>query len=350
MTDTPPANPRWFRLYANCIPVRGARRSVICDLQRCALHLIPNALYEILTVQGMTPVEEIYDGFALEDRPTVEQYFAFLSERELGFWTSTPERFPALETTFSAPGVIDAAVIDVSHDSVHDYAMLVGQLDELGTRFLHVRSFTTLERINLDALLGALRRSRLRGVELTLRYSAAVTDERLLQLCASEQRISGVLVHGADQLATVTSPLGVPVRYLTRVIRSPADCGYVHPSYFAVSLPTFTEALRFNTCLNRKVSIDAHGQVCNCSAMKERFGEAQNGNLRSTVSTPAFRAVWQISKDEVEVCRDCEFRYVCTDCRAHVQNPANPRSKPANCSYDPYSATWQSAGDTAGRV
>ena len=38
-----------FALFACCIPVKGARRSTLCDLQRGSFQFIPNGLYEILT-------------------------------------------------------------------------------------------------------------------------------------------------------------------------------------------------------------------------------------------------------------------------------------------------------------
>ena len=47
-----------------------------------------------------------------------------------------------------------------------------------------------------------------------------------------------------------------------------------------------------------------------------------------------------IKKDQISVCKDCEFRYVCTDCRAYTQNSGDQYSKPLKCNYDPYTATW----------
>ena len=47
-----------------------------------------------------------------------------------------------------------------------------------------------------------------------------------------------------------------------------------------------------------------------------------------------------INKDLIDVCKDCEFRYICTDCRAYIQDKNNIYSKPAKCNYDPYNAEW----------
>jgi len=41
------------------------------------------------------------------------------------------------------------------------------------------------------------------------------------------------------------------------------------------------------------------------------------------------------------VCQDCEFRHICTDCRAFIKDSNNIYSQPAKCGYNPYIAKWQ---------
>jgi MoaA/NifB/PqqE/SkfB family radical SAM enzyme len=50
---------------------------------------------------------------------------------------------------------------------------------------------------------------------------------------------------------------------------------------------------------------------------------------------------WNISKDEVEICRDCEYRYACTDCRAFTDKKANKYARPSRCNYNPYQGLWK---------
>ena len=53
-----------------------------------------------------------------------------------------------------------------------------------------------------------------------------------------------------------------------------------------------------------------------------------------------FRMLWNINKDKIDVCKDCEFRYICTDCRAYIKDKRDIYSKPLKCNYDPYTATF----------
>ena len=103
-----------------------------------------------------------------------------------------------------------------------------------------------------------------------------------------------------------------------------------------------------NSCLNRKVSIDAAGEIKNCPSFGGSFGNAREVSLHGAVARRDFRELWSVHKDQIEVCKDCEFRYVCTDCRAYLSDETNRLSKPAKCRYDPYTAEWRSTPLHAG--
>lgn len=89
-----------------------------------------------------------------------------------------------------------------------------------------------------------------------------------------------------------------------------------------------------NSCLYKKVSLDKDGYVRNCPSMAEKY-DLSDG-LGKIIKTPAFRKYWNITKKEVEVCKDCEFRYNCLDCRAHTKNGLF--GKPITCKYNPFIA------------
>ena len=62
--------------------------------------------------------------------------------------------------------------------------------------------------------------------------------------------------------------------------------------------------------------------------MTKSYGNVRQRQLKSAIQTAAFQQVWAITKDKIDKCRDCEFRYVCTDCRAFLEEPDNEFSKP----------------------
>ena len=335
------ARPAVFRLYACCIPVRGARRSTICDLQRERFELIPNGLYDLLQHYTAHTLDEIKADFPPSAHATLDDYFGFLVKEEFGFWCDDPDSFPPLELAWERPEAITNAVIDVDERSAHDWASLLRQLDGLGCQALQLRVFRAVTVEEMDAILAHAADGRLRAVELLFPHAAWWTDEALEGLGMRHQRVVGMTVHSAPDTRTERiGGLDTPIFHRMEVVDSHAHCGAVAPEWFNANLEAFVEATRFNSCLNRKLSIDAEGEIRNCPSLPWSFGNAAATRLEEAVHHPDFQALWGITKDQVETCRDCEFRYVCTDCRAWVTDPADPCSKPAKCGYDPYAARW----------
>jgi radical SAM protein with 4Fe4S-binding SPASM domain len=71
--------------------------------------------------------------------------------------------------------------------------------------------------------------------------------------------------------------------------------------------------------------------------MPESFGKLGEISLRELTINPRFTKLWKTRKDDINTCKDCEFRYICSDCRAFVQS----ENKPLKCNYNPYIANWE---------
>jgi SPASM domain peptide maturase of grasp-with-spasm system len=329
-----------FRLYASCIPVRGARRSTVCDLQRGGYHLIPNGLYEILTTHRRSTLAQVREAYGGRHDQTIDEYFRFLEERDLGFWCDDPDEFPDLDPQWDRSEAVTNSIVDVDAGSDHDFASIFRQLDDLGCRALQLRFFCPWAPEALSAVLDHLASSRLRSLELLLMHHAALTDGALAALTARHRRVTAVFVHSAPAPRTLRTPSGLEAHFRTERVDSHAHCGQVHPAYFTVSMGAFTEGQRFNTCLNRKLSVDAAGEIRNCPSLPRSFGNARDTSLHAALAREGFRDLWEINKDQVDTCRDCEFRYVCVDCRAFLSDPGDRYSKPSKCTYDPSTAQW----------
>lgn len=332
-----------FKLYANCIPVKGARRSLLCDLQNQKAHFIPNDLYHILTAFAGRPASEIKDNFDADCASTIDEYFSFLVEHEFGFWCDEPDAFPPLELSWDRPEVVTNAIIDVDTTSCHDYYSLFQQLSDMGCEAVQLRIYAPLSLGEVTRIVEICETGYFRHLDIFLAHNPTLTEEDLRTLCFEHQIISRVIIHSSpEESHTVLDPLPIVISF-TRQSITPESCGCVHQEYFVVNVEHFVEAQHFNTCLNRKIGIAANGDIKSCPSMWNSCGNAQSTPLINIVGTPEWRQLARITKDDIDVCRDCEFRYICTDCRAWLEGDLY--SKPAKCSYDPYTATWRSPVD-----
>lgn len=115
------------------------------------------------------------------------------------------------------------------------------------------------------------------------------------------------------------------------------------PVFPECTMETFIRRQQGHNCFLTKICVGANGVVCPCIMERDtRYGNVLSQSLSEILSCELARRVKELSKDKINVCKDCEYRYACSDCRPRALGgedlPFN--SKPRECVYDPYSGIW----------
>ena len=330
-----------FILFANCLPVKGASRSLICDLQNEKYHYIPNDLYDLLQETRNTKFVELYNLFEDDDKKIIEEYIEFLLKNNLGFFDSDPVIFPEMSLEWDTPAEITNSIIDIDATEMAqiDYAELFRQLSDLNCSCVQIRSFSQLDSSTLEGLLNYTLDSRINEIRLFLEYNPEIDNTIQERLLTKHKRIYEVIYFGSPENKVV---MNADVRFIHMDLSNlgVGDCGQICSGLFSVNIPHFTESINFNSCLNKKISIDIHGEIKNCPSQVNSFGNINNMTLKEALKNKDFLKLWKVKKDDIQICKDCEYRYICTDCRIFITDENNPLSKPSKCTYDPYTTTW----------
>lgn len=114
---------------------------------------------------------------------------------------------------------------------------------------------------------------------------------------------------------------------------------------FTCSEDTLHKNMAGNSCLNGKLAVTSAGAVLPCIfARSWEVGNARTTDLEGILQTPRLLDVWSNTKDSAFVCRDCEYRYCCGDCRVLAGGSSNRNAFLSNpyprCSYNPYTGEW----------
>ncbi len=119
----------------------------------------------------------------------------------------------------------------------------------------------------------------------------------------------------------------------------------LEPPKGQVGLSKYRRNRAFNPCLAGKIAVTAEGLVLPCIFSREIIlGDVHNNTISEIVENSETQRVWTITKDEVMVCGDCEYRYGCHDCRP-LSYSTNDKmnfdsAPPARCTYNPYTGRW----------
>ncbi|MCX5814745.1 MAG: radical SAM protein [Proteobacteria bacterium] len=167
--------------------------------------------------------------------------------------------------------------------------------------------------------------------------------------------ITRVNEHEVDNLRHLCKDLGVKTR-IPDVVRPTGrgDNNSLLPRHyrkqpikppFYSSHETFSHALHYNTCLEGKIAVTPGGDVIPCIfARNQACGNILQTSLKNILSEELLQRCWKTTKDLVEKCKDCEYRYACHDCRPLAQGHSPEKawnSQSQGCSYNPYTGEWE---------
>lgn len=337
---------RYFNLFGNILVTKGAGRILISDLQRNTSELMPLELFDLIEDLKTNSIENVINSYNHDSKEIVEEYLSFLLEKEYGFVSqkSWDKNFPPLDLEYKAPSEISNLFIEVDQISVLE--KLISPVENLGINHLVIyskRNFKTNDFLKIDQYFMT---SVLAGIEIFLPFCNEIDKDFILHLHNNTFRFYNLVFYNCPSAPfKAKDEFRFVVNFLREDIKM-TSCGKVDLKYFNTNLPKVLEAINQNSCLHKKIGIDADGNIKNCPAMLQSFGNIRDTTLEEALGHKDFKKYWNLTKDNIEVCKDCEFRYICTDCRAYTEQTRTNKegldiSKPLKCGYDPYTGEWE---------
>ncbi len=318
-----------YKKFADCFLVKGYVQNLIYDISRKDAFAIDCNTYSVLSR------DLISENLLLSlPKNTVEE----LLEKEVIFpcKVSDAKLFPSIKTDWFSPFQIQSCIVDIDKHSSFDFFQVINQLSELGCRTLQFRFSSCVSESKVLDILSLLSGSNILSLDLIVKYGTVNVED----LTFNFRTLTTITLYGAEK-SFFTNINGCVVFITTENYYGTEQCGVVEAGYFVCNRELYFESLNCNSCLNRKGSIDAHGNIKNCPSFTQSFGNIKNTTLKQAFEHPDFKKLWSITKDQIDVCKDCEFRHMCTDCRVYIKDNENIYSQPSKCNYNPYIAKWQ---------
>lgn len=332
-----------FYLFSNCINVKGAERGIIYDLQRSDFSYIPNSLNDIFEdFEGKT-INEVLNFYGIENKDVIIEYFEFLLEKEHIFFSNlSKENFPKIKLDWHSPFKISNLIIDVSINNFAILDKLFSEIENIGCEAIALRFLNHYDFINFfEKTIFKLTNSRVRTVEVFLPYFEDFDNNYFDEISMNNQRIFGWNIFNSKyQKFELLKESKIAIFFHKEAIND--SLGNIPDrSNFFVNLELFVEAKKYNVFYNKKVYIDENGDIHNSPNTKTNFGNISHISLEKILEQKRFQKYWEITKDIIEVCCDCEYRYMCSS----SNNPAKKNKKMwidnVECRYDPYTSTWK---------
>lgn len=339
----------FFILNPTSKVVMGYSRSIICDLERKTFYFIPNILADILLKHRTSRVCNVINSFASSDDELrkIISYFEFLVSKDLVFFSKSYACYSSINEEWEYSGAFSNAIIDFDGNSHFSIESCAKQMIENGCRTIQIRFFKAISLKEIASVAESVELSMLESLHIIMPYTSQELLFSLIDLVEDSVRLRSIILYNypEDKVLFTDPNTFSSVVGTSESVMSSNCCGKISPDYFTVSTRSFAENKKYNSCLNKKISVDVNGNIKNCPSMVKSYGNILDVNIAEVANKEDFSKLQLIKKDDVEVCRYCEFRYICSDCRAYLLNPDDVYSKPLKCGYDPKSMTWEDSSN-----
>lgn len=303
----------YFKTFSNCLIVKGASRSLVCDLQRQTSDFIPNDMVEVLEkLNSKKSVEEVLQIYGEENKEIIQEYLDYMDDKEYDFYCEEDEfdLFPELNKDYLVPAHITNTVLELKKENIIWLKELVPQIENLGCKDVAMVFYEELSEEDFMNIFKYFVNTRIKSFEITSKYHSVVNEDFLKTLNQKLNQLTKIVFFSApeDKAECWDNKILFDRVFTTKPVTSFKSCGVVETKYFNTNLPKVLEAINHNSCLNMKISIDKNGNIKNCPSMPKSFGNIKNTILEEALNKEGFKKYWNITKDQIEVCKDCEFR------------------------------------------
>jgi SPASM domain peptide maturase of grasp-with-spasm system len=327
---------KYLKIFEDCRFVRGHKRSIIYDLGNEKYHFIPNILCEIANKFDGKSIDELYNYYGIYNSKYIDEYLTYLTTNYFAIICNKKqcEIFQQLNLVWNNPSKVTNAIIEINDK--FDFSSIFNQLENLGCYHIQLRAANIIDPEVISNILSKTKNSAIKTIELVLKHHDNIESYKtLIDKC---YRLNSIVFHSSPQ--DIKYKETIHFALIRKNLNSAKDYIVIDPAFFNVNMPLFTESLEYNSYLNRKISIDYSGNLKNCTNAKQIFGNIKHDEISKVIDNKSFTKYWRISKDKIQVCKDCEYRYMCIDARIPHRNMGHDWFFDTECAYNPYTAKW----------
>lgn len=208
---------------------------------------------------------------------------------------------------------------------------LYGHKPEVHDAITQIRGSFKRTILNLENL-------KANGIQTTIAVIIMKENEKYINEILSFIRSSNLGKYGYDVIRKVfggKQSSHLPSETITRL-------KYQKEPEFYTNKYLFEKSLFENTCWFGKFAIASNGNVLPCVFERNKsYGNVIDDSISQILSSEKLQTLWDLNKDLVNVCKDCEFRYACKDCRPLGECECGDLfGKYSRCTYNPYTGIW----------
>lgn len=329
----------YLNLLPSTIITKGKNRACLTDVEKNHFCTVPKNLTDLFEESNIIDLEEVEKKLSQADILILVDYVNFLEENGFAVKSRKKINFDFFDFDFfESPFKFQNIILDLG--SAADCYRVINKIENV-PQSLQLRLYFVPNVDCLYNILNQLLQNDFNNIELVCNYNLKISFQSYQEIFDSYRILSRIVLMRYPKTINLyeNKILGIKESLKTK-----KQCGKISKDFFYTGLYQINLSYNCNSCLYKKISVDINGDIKNCPSMPESYGNIKDTSLEEALNKPGFKKYWNITKDQIEVCKDCEFRHVCTDCRAYTERTKFEKdidlSKPLKCGYNPYTNEW----------
>jgi len=308
----------YLKIFATVQPVLGYTRSVIYDLVKESYDFIPNDLCEfIMSNDGRDVGEFLGDDYI--DVIIKNKWGILCSAYEVAF-------FPPMSLNWEQPYLINNALILINEDGNGLFQILSSLgANPILCKYVTLVAFQYIDETKLKIVFDIIDNFPY------ITFDVYLTFSREINYSAVKRNVKNMVIFSADKDLKSND-----VIYTSNAI----EFDFISPSYFNCNVSTFAESQHHNIYYNSKIIIDENNYVINNVQSRNRIALFEPHKLHEILYLLKAENLWDLPKDQIDVCKTCEFRYMCSDMCQIIKRTDGSFFRSKECLYNPFIAKW----------
>lgn len=317
-------------LFEDIFITDGFNRSLLMDVTRGKYYLIPKMWSKIIShFNKNILVEDIALYLQRPGLLEVGKLYRFLTEKELVFDISEDllQYFPKIKEEYETPSLLDDIFITISLSNIDFLSILcdssIFKSGNIFTFRLFVEDEVLLKQEHkLNQIINKLPLSSLLII---------VLNESL------KSKMSSLLKKKNVVITCLEMPIGV-FFFQEEVYKD-------RYPLISIDMPQIMGSKSHNMYYHKSVFITSEGYISNSFEFSMRTKVhlkdiiTDGKKFEDLIAKPFFKRLGNIPLSKVEICKDCEFRRVCIDCR--VPRLSGNYWQKEDCLYNPFISKWK---------
>ena len=295
----------YFQLFPGNIPVNGSNGSIICDVINGNYFQVPDILGSVLKVNCSRnySIGELKLHFNNQYNQGIDQYIHLFTEKEIGYITRNPEFHGNLVLDYDTPGEVLNAIIEIEDPEEYFLEDILKELENLGCKEVEFRIYNTAGFEKCIEVLERFNESSYRSFIVVVQFEDQINDQNLMEILNRNSKILEIFI-------CESSGNKVPTNDRIKYIRCNHSLGSSVTS-FIINLPFFAESQEYNASLNKKICISKKGYIKTYPSHLKDYGNVREQSIGHILKTTDISDVWLIPNNQIEICKDCKYRYIC---------------------------------------